>query len=160
MAGVFSPLLLSFLMTSPYAETVLVPVPDPETWYRDGYAPLYEADPAGNIEAMIGYYAASVESHYEDGTIKTVSAHDFVALHIEGALADGWLTSKLQDLQVEPLNRTTASFKASWIDRYEGEPDGLLLCDWRLADFVDGAWKFTTYVDLDCASHGFLPHDN
>ncbi|MCY4040438.1 MAG: hypothetical protein OXF72_04180 [Gammaproteobacteria bacterium] len=157
MASFFSALLFVVLMTSAYAEPVSVP--DPETWYRDGYAPLWEADPAGNTDTMIGYYAASVESRSADGTIATISAHDFIAVPIDGWLADGWLDSKLKDLHVERINETTTSFKASWIDRYDGALDELS-CGWYLADFMDGAWQFTAYADLDCGAHGFRLHDS
>ena len=154
MRKIYAMLLICACTASAFAEQA---IPDPEAWYRDGYAPLWEADPAGNTQALTGFYATSVESHMAGGEVRSVTAHEFVAAPIEGWLAEGWLNSKLQDLQVERINATTTSFKASWVDRNDGAPD-TLSCGWYLADYMEGTWKFSAYAELDCAAHGFQLH--
>ncbi len=144
-------ILMCGLMASTFADQT---AQDPEAWYRDGYGPLWEEDPSGRVQQMIGYYADAVKAHWADGEIALVQAQDLVAEPIKGWLAEGWLSSKLKDLQVDRINPSTISFKASWIDRYQDDPDELS-CGWYLADLVDGKWKFTAYADLDCAAHGF-----
>ena len=151
MARVLLTLLMYGLMAPTLADQA---APDPEAWYRDGYSPLWEQDPGNQVERMFGYYADAIETHSADGEITLIQADDFVAEPIKGWLAEGWLSSKLKDLQVDRINPSTTSFKASWVDRYQDYPDELS-CGWYLADLVDGEWKFTAYADLDCAAHGF-----
>ena len=127
---------------------------DPESWYRDAYAPLWADDPAGNAERMLEFYADTVDTHSADGQITRTDKATWLREPMREWLADGWLTSELQGLQADRINATTASFKASWLDRYEEEYEELA-CGWYLADLLDGAWKFTAYADIDCDAHGF-----
>ena len=127
---------------------------DPETWYRDAYAPLWAQDPASNVDKMQVFFADTIKTHSSDGQITRTDKSTWLREPMREWLADGWLTSELQGLQVDRINETTTSFKASWLDRYE-ESYEELACGWYLADLVDGAWQFTAYADLDCGAHGF-----
>lgn len=127
---------------------------DPEAWYRDAYAPLWESDPGNNVDEMLGFYAESIESHGADGEISRDATTEWLGDSVHIWLSEGWLNSRLQDLEVDRINPTTTNFKASWVDSYEESPNELA-CGWYLADLVDGEWKFTAYADLDCAAHGF-----
>ena len=129
-------------------------IPDPGGWYRDGYAPLWETSPGENVEAMMGYYADHIEMHSASGAVTSIATRDFIAVPVKAWMAEGWMSSRLQDLSVDQINATTASFKASWVDRNQDAPDELS-CGWYLADFEEGDWQFTAYADLDCAAHGF-----
>ncbi len=126
---------------------------DPETWYRDAYAPLWEKDPESNVESMLEFLADTVETHSPDGQITRTDKATWLRAPMAEWLADGWLTSELQGLQVDRINETTTSFKAGWLDRYE-EGYEALACSWYLADLLDGTWKFTTYAEIDCDAHG------
>ena len=127
---------------------------DPEAWYRAAYAPLWEADPGDKVDEMLGFYSDSIESHGSAGEISRAATTSWLGESVHIWLSEGWLNSRLQDLEVDRINPTTTSFKASWVDRYEEAPNELA-CGWYLADLVHGEWKFTAYADMDCAAHGF-----
>jgi len=129
------------------------PVADPETWYREGYAVLWADNPGAQMEAMLGYYHDTVETHSDDGLISRDSKRDWLVPSLEQWLAEGWVSAELKELKTDQINATTASFKASWIDRYEATPEEIS-CGWYLADRIKGQWQFTAYADLDCAAHG------
>ena len=144
-------LALSWFSVCASADDVMT---DPETWYRDAYAPLWAEDPESNAGKMLEFYAEVVETHSTDGQITHTDKAAWLREPMREWLADGWLTSELQGLVVDRINETTASFKTSWLDRYE-ESYEELACGWYLADLVDGAWRFTAYADIDCDAHGF-----
>ena len=127
---------------------------DPETWYRMDYGPLWASEPGENIDQMLGFYANVVETHSADGEVTRSDKNAWLREPMQEWLADGWLSSELRDLEMDRINATTASFKASWLDRYEDSYQELA-CGWYLADYRHGAWKFTAYADIDCDAHGF-----
>lgn len=150
MKSIIALTLSLFLASSASAETS---VPDPETWYRDGYAPLWANKPATQVDKMLTYYADTVETHSADGEISRDNKVAWLQAPIEQWLAEGWLQAEMQALKVDRLNASTTVFKARWLDSYKGGATELS-CGWYLADFMDGRWQFTTYVDIDCAAHG------
>ena len=129
-------------------------VANPESWYRDAYAPLWAQDPGGNADKMLVFYADTIETHSPDGQITRTDKATWLNEPMGEWLADGWLGSELQGLETDRINEATTSFKASWLDRYEEDYEELA-CGWYLADLLDGAWKFTAYADIDCDAHGF-----
>ena len=136
------------------AATHAGPTPeDPEAWYRSGYAPLWADQPGDNIDAMLGYYADTVETHGADGSISRDNKVAWLSAPMKEWLADGWLKAELKNLKTDRLNDTTVVFKASWLDSYAGG-ETELSCGWYLADYVDGGWQFTAYADIDCKAQG------
>ena len=127
--------------------------PDPDKWYRAGYAPLWADKPGDNIGRILGYYADEVETRSADGSITRTEKGKWLKAPMEGWLAEGWLRATLIRLETDRINDTTASFKAAWRDEYKDSPDEIS-CGWYLADVVDGRWRFTVYADLDCEAHG------
>ena len=127
--------------------------PDPETWYRDSYAPLWADKPGTQVEKMLAHYAEVVETHGAEGEISRDNKVDWLKAPIEQWLAEGWLKAELKALQTDRLNDSTVVFKASWLDSYAGG-ETELSCGWYLADYIDGSWMFTVYADIDCAAHG------
>lgn len=68
-------------------------------------------------------------------------------------LADGWITAELTNMKMDKINMTTATFKSKWLDSYkDGETE--TSCGWYLANWLNGAWAFTAYADIDCHQHG------
>jgi hypothetical protein len=128
--------------------------PDPEVWYRHGYAPLWAERPGERIGEMLPYYADTVETHADDGSVSRSDKAAWLGEPVKQWLSEGWINSELQALVVSRLNATTATFKASWLDRYHGGAEELS-CGWYLADLLDGRWQFTAYADIDCDDHGF-----
>jgi hypothetical protein len=126
---------------------------DPETWYVENYAALWEEKPGDNLDAMLTHYAASVVEHSADGTVTTTPAHEWLAQPMQEWLADGWLKASLVTVQTDRINATTASFKARWLDLYVDAQEEMS-CGWYLADLRNGRWSFTAYADLVCADHG------
>ena len=145
--------ILAFVCLSPCASADAA-IPDPETWYRDAYSPLWVKEPASKIDQLLAHYAATVETHSADGQVTRTDKARWLQGPMQEWLADGWLSSELQGLRPDLINATTVSFKASWLDTYE-ESYEELACGWYLADFQDGAWKFTAYADIDCEAHDF-----
>ena len=129
--------------------------PDPTSWYRSGYAPLWEAEPWTRVASMLSYYADVVRTHEVDGGITSSDKHDWLAAPMDDWRAEGWLNSSLVHLQTDRINETTVTFKAGWIDRYRDSEDELS-CGWYLADYLDSRWQFTAYADIDCADQGFV----
>ncbi|MFT6958829.1 MAG: hypothetical protein ACJAYC_003852 [Halieaceae bacterium] len=127
--------------------------PDPETWYIKDYAALWESNPGENIDAILSHYNDVVVTHSADGSVMTTPAQEWLGPPMQEWLADGWLNANLQKVITDRINASTASFKASWVDRYDGSEDEVS-CGWYLADLRDGRWAFTGYADLDCAEHG------
>lgn len=129
------------------------PIPDAGKWYREAYAPLWAENPAQHIEALLGFYAETVETHAAEGGVSREDRRAWLATPMVEWAAEGWVRSELTALQVDQLNAATASFKASWMDYYQSaEPEKT--CGWYLANWMDGRWQFTTYTDIDCAQHG------
>ena len=128
-------------------------IPDPEAWYRASYAVLWSGEPGAQVEAMLTHYADTVVTHGEDGSVTSTPKRQWLVEPMEQWLAEGWRDSYLKSLATDRINATTASFKASWVDRYADAPDELS-CGWYLADWIEGRWQFTAYADLDCAEPG------
>lgn len=128
-------------------------IPDPDNWYRSSYAVLWTGKPGEQVEAMLTHYAGTVVSHREDGSVTSTPKRQWLVEPLQQWLAEGWLDSSLKTLRTDRINPTTASFKASWIDRYADAPDDVS-CGWYLADWIEGRWQFTAYADIDCAGHG------
>ncbi len=99
-------------------------VADPESWYRDAYAPLWAQDPGSNVEKMLVFYADTIETHSPDGQITRTDRATWLNEPMGEWLADGWLGSELQGLEADRINGTTIRFKASWLDRDEEFPEG------------------------------------
>ncbi len=124
---------------------------DPERWFRDGYAPLWTEQPGAQLDAMLSYYAPNIVSHRGTGEITTENSAEWLGPSVNTWLAEGWLRSELVALEVDRLNESTVVFKARWADFYANDPTDYS-CGWYLADFIDGAWRFTSYADLDCSA--------
>lgn len=139
---------LLFLATAVGAETS---PGDPERWFRDGYAPLWSDRPGDQLDAMLTYYATEIVSHRATGEITTDASAEWLGPSVETWLAEGWLRSELVGLETDRLNESTVVFKARWADVYGNDPTDYS-CGWYLADFIDGAWRFTAYADLDCSA--------
>lgn len=133
--------------------TAVAAAPDPEAWYRDGYAPLWADKPATQVDKMLGYYAETVETHTAEGEISRDNKVAWLKEPMKEWLAEGWLKAELTGLKTDRVNDSTAVFKASWLDSYEGGATEVS-CGWYLADYMDGRWQFTVYADIDCAEHG------
>lgn len=123
---------------------------DPERWFRQGYAPLWNDKPGERLDAMLSFYAPDIVSHRATGEITTDASAAWLGPSVKTWLAEGWLRSELTTLETDRLNETTVVFKARWMDYYAAEPRDES-CGWYLADFLDGAWRFTSYADLDCS---------
>ena len=67
------------------------PVADPESWYRDAYAPLWAQDPGGNADKMLVFYADTIETHSPDGQITRTDRATWLNEPMGEWLADGWL---------------------------------------------------------------------
>ncbi len=126
---------------------------DAERWYVEDYARLWEGKPAENIDQLVSHYADQVITHEEDGEISVTPRRAWLEAPMAEWLAEGWLDSKLKQVVTDQLNSSTVSFKALWVDRYNGAPDDVS-CGWYLADRVNGKWQITTYADIDCKAHG------
>ncbi len=150
MKYLFSVCFLACVCSHAFAD----PPADPEKWYRESYAPLWEKDPGSKIDKILAFYANAVAEHPPGGTAKLTSSTSWLREAMQAWVADGWESSALQDLVVDRINATTVSFKAAWRDRYANAADELS-CGWYLADYENGAWIFTAYADIDCAAHGF-----
>lgn len=126
---------------------------DPEVWYADQYAPLWANEPGKNIDALLGFYTDHVRTHETSGAITVIEKARWLKEPMEGWLEnDGWLTATLLEVQTTRINKTTASFKASWLDRYKTYP-AEVSCGWYLADWLAGQWTFTAYADIECRMH-------
>jgi hypothetical protein len=145
LACLFSLLLLS---SSVGAEAIK---DDPGSWFRDGYAPLWAKKPGAQLDAMLSYYAPNIVSHRTSGETTTDASAEWLGPSVEAWLAEGWLRSELVRLEVDRLNESTVVFKARWADFYANDPMDHS-CGWYLADFLDGAWRFSSYADLDCSA--------
>ncbi len=139
---------LVLISSSAGAETVKE---EPESWFRDGYAPLWTDKPGAQLDAMLSYYAPEIVSHRATGEITSDASATWLGPSVETWLAEGWLRSELVELEVDRLNESTVVFKARWADIYAHDPTDHS-CGWYLADFIDGAWRFTSYADLDCSA--------
>lgn len=139
-------LVLMFAASASRAQEMV----DPETWYRDVYAPLWSNSPGDNIPALLKQYAMVIVTHEDGGEISRDTQEAWLAEPMREWLADGWLGAELVQLQTQRINASTAAFTASWIDSYEGgETESS--CGWYLADAMDGRWIFTAYADTPCA---------
>lgn len=130
-----------------------VAAPDAERWYVEEYASLWAGSPGKNVDAILAHYAEEVITHEADGSISVTAKQAWLAEPMAEWLAEGWLEATLKQVVTDQLNESTASFKAIWVDRYDGAPDETS-CGWYLADVIDGRWQFTAYADIDCAAHG------
>ena len=138
-------LLLSATAFSAHAE-----IPDPEAWYRTSYAPLWNAEkPAEEIDAILAHYAQEIVTHSNDGDVSRDAQQEWLAEPMAEWVAEGWLRAELTDLETRPINDSTASFVATWTDRYaDGSTE--VSCGWYLADYLDGSWIITEYADTSC----------
>ena len=128
-------------------------IPDPEQWYKQNYAPLWAEDPAARLDQYAGYYDEKIFSHASSGENGMVSSLEWLEEGINGWLADAWVGSDLAVMAADRLNETTTVFKTRWVDRYSDRADESS-CGWYLADYKDGRWVFTSYVEIDCEAHG------
>ncbi len=144
---------LSLLMLAAAFSLSVSAAPDAERWYIEDYASLWAGKPGDNIDAMLAHYADKVITHEDDGEISVIPKQAWLAEPMAEWLAEGWLEAKLKKVETDQLNASTVSFKAIWVDRYDGAPDEMS-CGWYLADLIDGRWQFTAYADIDCAAHG------
>ena len=111
--------------------------PDPDTWYKDQYAPLWADKPWDKISEIVAYYPN------DDGEI---------AESIAGWRAEEWVSSELTGYRSDHLNGTTSTFKVKWLDRYsDGSTESS--CGWYLAEYKNDAWGFVRYEDIDCDAH-------
>jgi hypothetical protein len=124
---------------------------NPETWYRESYAPLWAENPADHIEQILDHYATNIWTHGDNGEITQHETDAWLRAPMQEWLADGWINATLQRLEANPINTTTASFKADWLDHYKEAPEEHD-CGWYLADYLDGKWQITTYAGISCDS--------
>lgn len=126
--------------------------PDPEQWYREGYAPLWADRPSERVAEILTYYADEIETHEPDGTVSREPKVGWMPM--DEWVAEGWIDSELTGLETDRINTTTATFKARWLDHYESGKEETT-CGWYLAKLREGRWQFTDYADIDCADHDF-----
>ena len=143
--------LMCALMTG--ATTADMASNDPQKWFEEAYAPLWNDDPGTKVEAILEHYADEVETHEHNGTLYRTAKEEWLGAPMQEWLAEGWLGAELTGLKVDRINASTVAFKARWLDHYESEPQAVS-CGWYLADLADGRWQFTAYADLECAAHG------
>ena len=124
-------------------------VPDAESWYRNSYAPLWNAYPLANVETILEHFAEEVITHTPDGEIQRDSSRSWLVKPMQGWVEQGWLNSELTRLDVQPINQTTVSFFAIWRDYY-GKEVSELSCGWYLVDLIKSEWKITEYADRPC----------
>ena len=144
-----------------YVATVLFTLPvfgemssDPDTWYREDYAPLWADNPGANIARLKTFYADEIVTHEMSGAITREARSSWLVEPLQEWLADGWLSAELTAVRTQRINDTTATFMAQWRDRYaDGESESS--CGWYLADRVDGRWIFTEYAEVECETQAF-----
>jgi hypothetical protein len=147
---VFSIALVSFSAGLATAETSTLSADD---WYENHYAILYKENPWDNAEQLGSMFDENLHHHQSDGAVVVAHGAEWIAALIADWQADGWLGSELADVEYDPLNATTAVFKAKWRDRY-ADGSVALECSWYLADLKNDSWFITQYADIDCAEHG------
>ena len=126
---------------------------NPEQWYRKSYGPIWADKPTERLDEILDYYADEVVVHSSDGKITRQNNFKWLSGLMTEWQEDGWLSSELAGLRTDRINPSTVSFKASWLDHYEGAEDQIS-CGWYLAALHGVQWKFTVYTEIDCASHG------
>lgn len=141
------------LLATPAAGTESIPR-DPDAWYRNHYAPLWEENTWDKVDEISSYYGETVYVHPPDGPITPVNGQEWLAEAIGGWKADGWIGSDLVDIELQEINASTVTFKTRWLDRYVDDFEEYS-CGWYLADLTNGRWLFTQYAEIDCAEHGF-----
>jgi len=144
---------LALLLGSVTGHAVAAPSPaDPTVWFADEYAPLWANMPGNNIDRLLTFYADVIVTHESSGEVTRTDKTTWLKVPMAGWLTEGWLNATLLDLKSERISATTASFKASWLDRYTSDPEEVS-CGWYVADWQSDRWVFTTYADIDCAAH-------
>jgi len=128
--------------------------PNPEDWYKNNYAPIWETGATDKLEPALRYYNQTIQVHEPAGELKSVTSR----VWLEGSLrlwaSEGWLSSDLEGFTMDQLNASTVMFKSSWRDKYANGSESIT-CGWYLADLQDGVWLFTNYAEIECAEHGF-----
>ncbi len=132
------------------AQAAAESVPDPEQWYLNSYAPLWNGTPAADIDKILDHYADEIVTHESDGAISRDDQDAWLAEPMAEWVEEGWLRAELTELDTHYINETTAAFVGTWTDYYD---DGSteVSCGWYLADFLDGEWIITEYADTDCS---------
>ena len=124
-------------------------VSDAESWYRNSYAPLWNASPLANMEAILEHFAEEIITHSADGEIRRDPSRSWLVKPMQGWVEQGWLNSELTHVDIQSINQTTVSFFAIWRDYYRKEATELS-CGWYLVDLINSEWKITEYADSPC----------
>ena len=143
-------IILSCLaVLSAEAETT---VPTADDWYKNQYAPLWKENSWDKLEELAGFYDKTISYHPLDGNITTIRSRPWIAENLQEWKSDGWLGSDIAAIQSDQLNFSTTTFKTMWRDWYaDGHEE--FSCGWYTADFTGDGWKFSQYVEIDCAEH-------
>ena len=92
---------------------------DPERWFRDAYAPLWNDAPGDKITEILAYYATEVESHAHNGTVFRANKEEWLTGPMEEWLAEGWAPVAAMDSPREEIDFQYAGTAAALIDALE-----------------------------------------
>lgn len=147
-------LILCFALTLASSDSTWAEAPDPEAWYRDQYAPLWEDNPQAVADSVKPFYHSQIVLNEPCGRLAARDSAQWLDENVSIWVDEGWLGSNVSDLRVDRVNATSVTFTARWLDRYQ-ERDDEYSCGWYAADVFDGQWQFTRYEDLDCDAQNF-----
>ena len=140
----WTPLLIAFLAPPAAAETA----EDLDTWFREGYAALYEKNAWDHADDFAQYIADVITTRSDDGLSES-AADSFLVDYLEEWRSEGWLGSDVEELDTKLLNATTAVFDIKWLDRNaDGSTEND--CAWYVADKIDGKWLLSQYITMSC----------
>ena len=126
--------------------------PTADDWYKNQYAPLWQENSWDKLEEIAGFYDKTISYHPLDGNITTIRSRPWLAENLQEWKSDGWLGSDIAAFQSDQLNLSTTTFKTMWRDWYaDGHEE--FSCGWYMADFKGDGWKFSQYIEIDCAEH-------
>ena len=126
--------------------------PDPDDWYQNQYAPLWEDHPWDNLEEFSLYFDETIGYRSGDKALVELVSRTWLAESLEGWKSEGWVSSELAGYRSDRLNASSITFKVKWRDEYAGGIEEFS-CGWYMADLKDESWVFTQYADIDCAEH-------
>jgi hypothetical protein len=130
---------------------IAVVTPDPRAWYVDEYGPVWEQASERTAAEAMPFYEDEIRVYGADGAVQQPQTSSWLEAVAANWISEGWLGSGLSNVMTDRINATIASFKARYLDRYAGGEESYS-CGWYLAHFQDGAWTFTAYAEIDCAS--------